>query len=92
MAYPILAYYFGSVNKTIHRAEYKILLCLLREIRERSGITQTELAKELGTDQTFISKIETGERRVDIIELKSICEALGVDLQDFINQLIKKIK
>ncbi|MBS9525906.1 helix-turn-helix transcriptional regulator [Litoribacter alkaliphilus] len=80
------------MNKTIHKAEYKALIHLLREIRENAGITQKELAQELGTDQTFISKVETGERRLDVIELKSLCDALGIDFQEFIKELLSKIK
>jgi len=52
----------------------------LRGIRRRLGISQKDLSLRLGKPQSFISKIETGERRVDLIETLSICEVLGVTL------------
>lgn len=52
----------------------------LRGSRKRLGISQKDLSLRLGKPQSFISKIETGERRLDLIETLSICEALGITL------------
>ena len=68
------------------------MIAFLRELREQKQLTQKELADKIGSDQTFISKIEIGERRVDIIELKYICEALEIDIVEFIQQVELKIK
>lgn len=69
-----------------------MMISLLREKREASNITQHQLADKLNVGQTIISKIETCERRLDVIELMSVCEALDVSFPEFINELIIKIK
>ena len=65
----------------------KIFLVLLKEIRQKKGIRQVELAKQLGVPQSFISKYESGERRLDILELRQICQLIGISLDDFIHKL-----
>lgn len=52
---------------------------------------QEDLAKKLDVHQSFISKLESGERRIDIVELKDICEALGSTLEEFINEYLKEL-
>jgi transcriptional regulator with XRE-family HTH domain len=69
--------------KTIFSAGQQRFLKLLRETRENAGITQVQLAKRLSVPQSFISKVETGERRVDIVELEAICKVLGTSLSAF---------
>jgi transcriptional regulator with XRE-family HTH domain len=80
------------VRKQIHTSEQKQLCALLREIREEASLTQIGLAKILKTDQTIISKYETGERRLDILELREVCEAVGVTLADFVRRLEKALR
>jgi transcriptional regulator with XRE-family HTH domain len=72
--------------KTIFSAGQERLLDLLREERERAGLTQVQLAKKLGVPQSFVSKVESGERRVDLVELQAICEALGISLGKFVRK------
>lgn len=56
-------------------------LCrVLRQARQRAGLRQTQLAACLGTPQSFISKYEAGQRRLDLIELAAICAALDISL------------
>ena len=64
---------------------------LLRRIRTDAGVTQAELADRLGVPQSFVSKYESGERRLDILELKDVCQALGSSLVDFVRRLEKEI-
>jgi len=63
---------------------------LLRAAREEAGFTQEEVATRLETTQTFISKCERGERRLDVIELCSWCEALGIPASQFVAELEQK--
>ncbi len=63
------------------------LLVLLRGIRQDKGIRQVELAARLGVPQSFVSKYESGDRRLDILELRQVCDALGTSLQEFIRKL-----
>jgi transcriptional regulator with XRE-family HTH domain len=65
--------------RSTHHRHYQAFLGLLRELRERAGLSQTLLGERLGNTQTFVSKMERGERRVDIVEFTEICEALDAD-------------
>ena len=67
------------------------LLFLLKEIRQKNGITQVELAQKLGVPQSFVSKYESGERQLDILELRQICQFMGISFDNFVRQLEEKI-
>jgi len=60
-------------------AEYRTLLKLLRDARKHAGLSQQEVATRLGKPQSFISKYEKGERRIDVAEFLLIARALGAD-------------
>ena len=70
--------------KTIYSKEYKAVLRKLKKARKKSGLTQVEIAKKLGKPQSFISKIENGERRLDIIELKQISKLYKTRINDIL--------
>ena len=72
------------MEKSIHSAQYAIFLDTFRMVRKRAGVTQAELARRTGETQSFVSKCERGERRIDLIELRTFCKAIGVSLKDFI--------
>jgi transcriptional regulator with XRE-family HTH domain len=63
----------------------------LLQTRKKAGLTQEEVAKRLGKPQSYISKCQSGERRVDIIELRAICEAMEIPLHKFTRQLESKL-
>lgn len=75
------------VKKSIYTAQHGVLITLLRDLRVEAGLTQIELAKRIGKDQTFVSKYESGERRLDILELREICQTLGIGLDKFVRKL-----
>lgn len=68
------------------------LQALLREVRKKAGVRQADLAERLGQPQSFVSKYESGERRLDIIELREVCQALDLPLQEFIRRLEEALK
>lgn len=72
------------MKKTIYTKEYEILLQVLRSTRHQAGLTQVSLAEALGATQAFVSKIERGDRRIDMVELRTICRAIGVSLATFV--------
>jgi transcriptional regulator with XRE-family HTH domain len=80
------------VKKNIRLDQQKRLLVLLRGIRVDAGLTQSELASRLFRDQTFVSKYESGERRLDVIELREVCQAIGTDFVTFIRRLDKDLR
>lgn len=71
-------------NETSQREK---LLLLLRELRKKSAIRQVDLANQLEVPQSFISKYESGVRNLDILELRRICQLMGISLQDFVKKL-----
>jgi len=75
------------MEKSIHSTGYAIFLKVLREERERAGLTQVQLARKIRETQTFVSKCERGERRIDVIELRTFCRAFGLSLRQFVAAL-----
>jgi len=67
------------MKKSIHTEKYKHFCELLAEARESKGLTQKQVANKLGKPQSFVSKYENGERRLDVLEFVQICKAIGVD-------------
>lgn len=80
-----------TLSKTRLAHEQAVLLGLLRELRHRAGLRQRDLAERLGESQSFVSKYESGERRLDIVELRYICAALGLSLTEFAHRFEERI-
>lgn len=72
------------MKKSQHTGEYKRLTDALRRARETAGLTQAEIAKKLRVYASFVSKVESGERRIDVIELKQFCQAYNLELVAFL--------
>lgn len=75
---------------SIHQPEYKRLLEELIKAREKADITQQELADMLKKPQSFVSKYENGERRLDIIELTQIADLIGTDYKKLVDSALQK--
>jgi transcriptional regulator with XRE-family HTH domain len=73
--------------KSIFTKEYALFLYHLRTARKAAGLTQEQVASRLQQTQSFISKCERGERRIDVVELRAFCQAVGKPLIEFIQQL-----
>ncbi len=69
-----------------NRRDQELLLSLLRAIREEKGLHQTDVADALGCNQSFVSKYEAGARRLDLLELKKVCDAIGVELTEVVRR------
>ena len=65
----------------------RIVLALLRTARQETGMRQVDLADLLRQPQSYVSKYESGERRLDLLELRQVCNALDISLEAFIRQL-----
>ena len=65
--------------KHLHSERNHDLRRRLRDAREKAGQTQAGLALALGRHQSFVSKYETGERRLDVLEFADVCNELGID-------------
>ena len=79
-------------EKSIYTDEYALVLKLLIAARKESGVTQVELAERLGQTQSFVSKVERGDRRLDIVQLRTILLEFDVSLPGFVEQLEAEIR
>lgn len=75
------------MEKSIYTREQSVFLRLLRETRENSGLTQVGLAEALNRSQSFVSKVERGETRLDVIQLRTLLTAMRVTLPVFTRRL-----
>lgn len=72
-------------------AQSDVLQELLKEIRHEADLTQVELAAVLEQSQSFVSKYESGERILDILEIRFVCERLGITLLEFCRRFEEKL-
>jgi len=79
------------MGKSLRSTESEKLTALLRTVCSEAALTQSEVAERLNLPQSFVSKYESGERRLDLIELRHICKALGITLGDFVRRFEKEI-
>ena len=75
------------MQKNLHTLDQLLLRELLIELRTAAGITQAVLAERLQWEQTHISRVERGVRRLDVLELRRWVQAMGVPLPVFIERL-----
>src|SRR3990172_4887409 len=68
-------------------SEQRKLRAVLRQMRVEAGLKQSDLARKLNQSQSFVSKYESGERRLDLLELRDICAAVGLTLAQFVTRL-----
>ena len=80
--------HFGvsQVPKSVYSEPYQIFIQLLRRERESTKLSQEKLALKLGKPQSYVSKIELGERQINLVELEEWCEALRIPLIGFIQK------
>ena len=80
--------HFGvsQVPKSVYSEPYQIFIQLLRKEREATGLSQEKLALKIGKPQSYVSKIELGERQINLVELQEWCDALGIPLIGFIEK------
>jgi len=73
----------AHVSASISDPRYRKLCGLLRQMREEAGLSQVELARRLRKPQSYVSKYESAERRLDVLEVWLVCEAMGVRFMHF---------
>jgi transcriptional regulator with XRE-family HTH domain len=80
------------LKKSVYSDAYKSAMQSLKTARLRAGLSQAELAKRLRRPQTFVSKYELGERRLDVVEFAAAAIAIGVDPLPVFAGLIKQLR
>jgi len=72
--------------------DYAVFTELLSTVRKEQRVTQTALAEHLGRLQTWVAKVEAGDRRIDAVELIAVLDALKVDLVEFFTRLRRQLR
>ena len=75
------------MDKSVHSPEYACFLRQLKRAREAAGLSQTEVAARLKEPQSWVSRVETGETRMHVIELRAYCLAIGLEPSEFMTAL-----
>ncbi len=77
------------MEKTLTSETHAKLVRMLIDKREAAGVTQTELASKLGEYQSFVARLESGQRRIDVVEFIQLSRVLEFDAKSFIEELIQ---
>ena len=76
------------MSRTLRSQRHEALRAFLVEKRKNAGLTQTQVAAKLGRYQSFVATVEAGERRIDVVELVDLAEAIGFDPREAVRRLI----
>ncbi|MBB6247741.1 helix-turn-helix transcriptional regulator [Rhodanobacter sp. A1T4] len=77
--------------KSIHKNEYSVLLRRLRALRTEAGMTQVDLSAALQRPQSYVSDVERGSRRMDLLQLRELCNACGQSLNEFVDKFEQEL-
>jgi len=72
------------MSKTIYSKEHRYVVERLKKAREEAGLSQSEVAKLLNKTQSYVSKIESGQRKIDVVQLKEFAKIYKKDLDFFL--------
>ena len=76
----------GDLSKTLGTSRHRALIAFLTAKRHAAGMSQTDLAKALGEYQSFVARMESGQRRVDVIEYEKLSQILEFDVHEFFTE------
>jgi DNA-binding XRE family transcriptional regulator len=77
-----------GVPRSLHSLPYRRLRTLLAQARTEASLTQAQVAEKLKRPQSFVSKYESGERQLDVIEFLGVCRAIGIPPAQVMEQLL----
>lgn len=80
------------MTKAIYREEYGVFLAVLKRRRLEAGLTQEACSSALGRPQSFMSDVERGVRRLDIIQIRDLCKVMGCDLPELIAEFESELR
>jgi transcriptional regulator with XRE-family HTH domain len=78
------------LSKSLGSPRHKALIALLVEKREAAGLTQAQLAEKLGEYQSFVARLESGQRRVDVVEFIEFADLLGFNAAKELEKLTRQ--
>lgn len=71
---------------SVYSEEYQLVINTLKKARKDKGMTQAQLAEALGKPQSFIAKVENGERRLDVVEFVHLARLVGADIVEILEK------
>jgi ribosome-binding protein aMBF1 (putative translation factor) len=74
------------MQKSTFTREYRVFIQTLKDFRRKAKLSQVKLAEELKQSQSFVSKCERGETRLDIVQLQAFCRCFGITLIEFVTE------
>jgi transcriptional regulator with XRE-family HTH domain len=80
------------MEKSVFSRDYRIFTEVLRDFRTRAELTQDQLAEKVGQTQSYISKYERGELRLDLVQLRQLCTAMGTELSEFVAEFEERLR
>ncbi|MDW9778593.1 helix-turn-helix domain-containing protein [Sinorhizobium meliloti] len=80
------------MQKTLGSRAHEALVALLIDKRKAAGLTQDDLAKAMGEHQSFVARLESGQRRIDVIEYVTLAQVIGFDPTEALKQLISEVE
>lgn len=80
------------MRKSIHRPEHDVLIALIRELRLKQGLTQVQVCAALEMPQSFMSDVERGQRRLDLVQLHDLCRALRIPLKTLVDTFEHRVR
>ena len=81
----------GAMKKSVHTPEYASLKSELRASRAQAGLSQRDLAARLKVPHSWVAKVESGERRIDLVEFCWFVSACGLDAVSLTNKLVRRL-
>ncbi|RVH04379.1 helix-turn-helix domain-containing protein [Sinorhizobium meliloti] len=78
------------MQKTLGSGAHAALVALITEKRKAAGLTQDDVAMALGEHQSFVARLESGQRRIDVIEYLTVAQVIGFDPAEALKQLISE--
>ncbi len=78
------------MSRTLGSPRHETVRAFLKEARQEAGMTQTQVAKRLRRHQSFVATVESGQRRIDVVELMYFAEAIGFAPEKLIKRLDRK--
>lgn len=75
------------MSRTLRSARHEALIALLVEKRRQAGLTQAHVARKLKRYQSYVATVESGQRRIDVVEFLDFADAIGFDPRDAIKRL-----
>ena len=77
--------------RSLHTAAHRELVSAVVALRRAAGLTQRQLAERLGREQNFVGRVETGQRRIDLVEWVMICRACGVEAEAELPAVVRRV-